>query len=153
MEKLLYRSTSWGAMEQHEIFPVGTWRPLQVHPSRRLSMGVMQKGTSQDFNIGTLMRTNDGGLTWITSNLPMAAAVNFISDADGWLVDHNQGTVYHTTNGGRTWQSAKYNEYPLSVLSLPDSAITYGWQPMDWASGHFHKPCNGEKIPWFHLPV
>jgi photosystem II stability/assembly factor-like uncharacterized protein len=88
----------------------------------------LQKETSQAFNLGILMKTSDGGLTWQTFDLPTAAPIHFISQTDGWMMDHTRVALYQTSDGGITWLSATLDQYPLNEPSLPEGATLSGWQ-------------------------
>ena len=55
---------------------------------------------------GTIVRTTDGGQTWIklTSAAPRAlTAVQFVSETEGW-VGGEAGLIWHTTDGGFSWE-------------------------------------------------
>jgi photosystem II stability/assembly factor-like uncharacterized protein len=145
----LYRSSSWGATwEDLEIaLPPDTWRPIQLQfTTPSTGWIVLQKATSQAFNYGILMKTSDGGLTWKTYNVPIAAPINFLSGEDGWMVNNNQDMVYHTSDGGQTWLAEQYEKYPLSILSLPGNATLSGWQAdgLGWAVTSTGS-CSGDK--------
>ena len=60
-------------------------------------------------NNSTLLRTNDGGVTWQTQNLPTIAnthnvnSIKFVDVNTGWLLDSNNNLVWRTIDGGSTW--------------------------------------------------
>ncbi len=135
---ILYLSSSMGEKwENQQIkLPPDLWRPIQLQfTSPTNGWIVLKKSTSQAFNIGILMKTSDGGITWTTNDLPIAAPINFLSDEDGWMASDSDNPVYHTLDGGLTWQTEKYNDYPLSILSVPKNATLSGWQAngLGWA--------------------
>jgi photosystem II stability/assembly factor-like uncharacterized protein len=108
--------------------PPDVWRPLQVHfTSPTSGWIVLQKETSNAFSLGILLKTTDGGLTWQTYDLPIAALLNFISPTEGWALSSTRDELYHTLDGGLTWQPASPNEYPFPQLSLPGAIIFSGW--------------------------
>lgn len=74
------------------------------------------------FSRAVLLRTSDGGATWIRSSLPAAGEVAFQSDTQWWLA---AGLVpeqlFVTRDGGRTWRRAKL---PSPVAGR--AALVYG---------------------------
>lgn len=55
-------------------------------------------------DVGTLLKTEDGGITWTKISLGICenvSEVHFLNLNEGWLLA--EGKVYHTTNGGSTW--------------------------------------------------
>ena len=55
-------------------------------------------------DVGTLLKTEDGGDTWIKINpgfCENVSQVHFIDPNEGWIVA--EGSLYHTTNGGNNW--------------------------------------------------
>ena len=66
---------------------------------------VIKRQSSPAFNLGSLIKTSDGGDTWETMSLPGGDPVYFTDPSRGWIVtgiDHN--VLYLTEDGGRTWQ-------------------------------------------------
>ncbi|MBT2623259.1 T9SS type A sorting domain-containing protein [Chryseobacterium sp. ISL-6] len=57
-------------------------------------------------NIGRLLKSLDGGLTWETKDFPdtYVQAVGFTSATHGWMGGHNTG-FYETFDGGTTWNN------------------------------------------------
>jgi photosystem II stability/assembly factor-like uncharacterized protein len=52
-----------------------------------------------------LLRTKDGGNTWLLSARPRGlVAISFIDTLHGWGIHGQNPQVYRTTNGGTTWQ-------------------------------------------------
>ena len=145
----LYHSPDWGASWENLALtlPSDTWRPLQLQfTSPTTGWFVMQKVTSQAFDVGILLKTNDGGLTWQSSDLPTADKINFTSQAEGWLLNTVNDELFQTMDGGLTWQIAQLNQYALSQPLLPEDTTLSGWQVngLGWAvtsSGS----CTGEK--------
>jgi len=61
-----------------------------------------------------ILRTSDGGITWITSILPDAIslrALNFVDERNGISVGIN-GEIYITTDGGINWEK-KFKRVPF----------------------------------------
>jgi photosystem II stability/assembly factor-like uncharacterized protein len=84
---------------------------------------------TQDFSSGTLYRTTDGGLTWISSMLPFSGAkIQFFDTQSGVaLADLGAGAgseavaLFTTSNGGADWTRMYINDptVPGSSNSLP----------------------------------
>jgi photosystem II stability/assembly factor-like uncharacterized protein len=145
----LYHSSNWGATWEYFVLtlPPDAWWPLQLQfSSPTTGWVVMQKETSQAFDIGILMKTIDGGITWQSTDLPTAGKINFTSQAEGWLLNTDNDELYQTTDGGVTWQIAQRKEYLLSQPHLPESTSSSGWQAngLGWAATS-RGSCNGEK--------
>jgi photosystem II stability/assembly factor-like uncharacterized protein len=83
---------------------------------------------------GTILRTTDGGLTWVqqhTGTPWQLESVQFLPDGrQGWAVGHN-GTVLHTINGGETW--APQTDYLRSSSPSRPPRIYRIW-PAPWYS-------------------
>jgi len=145
----LYHSSNWGATwESLDLtLPPDAWWPLQLQfSSPTTGWVVVQKETSPAFDVGILMKTNDGGLSWQSSDLPTADKINFTSQAEGWLMNTHADELYHTTDGGLTWQIAQHEEYLLSQPLLPEGTTLSGWQVngLGWAATSMGS-CSGEK--------
>jgi photosystem II stability/assembly factor-like uncharacterized protein len=60
---------------------------------------------------GRVMRTTDGGQTWMTTSMPdpvmVMHSVKFVDNEVGWTGGewHSQGVLLRSTDGGATWQS------------------------------------------------
>jgi photosystem II stability/assembly factor-like uncharacterized protein len=76
---------------------------------------------------GTLLGTEDGGVTWRKIPLPVTnnlTAIEFKGEA-GWIVGYG-GVVLHTDDGGRTWAPQKSGgTQPLECLFFLDAQN--GW--------------------------
>jgi photosystem II stability/assembly factor-like uncharacterized protein len=155
----LYFSSNWGNTweTQSLILPdQEPWKPLQIQfTSPTQGMLVMQKQTSQAFDIGILLKTTDGGLTWQTFPLPASGKVDVSSPSEGWLLFSQQDKLFQTVDGGLTWQEAQIEKSPLISPALPAGTTTSGWfgNGLGWAvttAGN----CTGEKsIPGFTCTV
>ena len=146
---LLSSSTRGATWERHDLLlpPDSTWRPLQLKFSSPTSgWMVLQRETSQAFDSGILMKTSDSGLTWQSYDLPAAAPIDFVSEAEGWMINRNGDELFHTMDGGVTWQPYPLNQYILSQPSLPEGTTLSGWQTdgMGWAATSTNH-CTGVK--------
>jgi photosystem II stability/assembly factor-like uncharacterized protein len=146
----LYHSSNGGESWDIIHFPVplnGTWIPLQLQfTSPTSGWVVLQKQTSQAFDIGILMKTSDGGHTWQEYDLPSAAPIRYDSGQEGWLTDRNGDKNYRTTDSGITWQAATPSQYPKSMEALPEGTTLSGWQAgsLGWSVTSTGN-CSGEK--------
>jgi hypothetical protein len=145
----LYHSTDWGEnWESIELdIPPDNWRPLQLRfSSQSNGWVVMQKKTSQAFDYGMLMKTSDGGASWHSYEIPTASPIQFVSQAEGWLINRTSGALYHTVDSGLTWQPTRYDRYPMSKPALPEGTSFSGWQTdeLGWATTTTGN-CSGEK--------
>jgi hypothetical protein len=146
----LYHSTTNGEIWEMITFPLppdGSWRPIQIQFNSATSgWVVLQKQTSQAFDVGLLMKTNDGGLTWQSYDLPSASPIQFSSPTEGWMTNRSGDELYHTVDSGITWQHVESDQNILSQKALPDSATLSGSQVNDlnWVVTSVND-CSGEK--------
>jgi hypothetical protein len=146
---ILYRNDDQGNSWEKTLIslPDGDWQPLQLQFSS-LTDGwiVLQKETSQIFSAGVLLKTNDGGLTWQSHDLPVAGRVSFSSPNDLFLQGSRTGVIYHSHDGGLTWLVDKTITSPSAQSNLPNSTQSSGWETenLGWAiSGN--GSCSGDK--------
>jgi photosystem II stability/assembly factor-like uncharacterized protein len=144
----LYHSSNWGeTWERLDLtLPSDDWWPLQLQfTSPTTGWVVMQKATSQAFDVGIMMKTSDGGLTWLISDLPTTGKITFTSPTEGWLLNAVTNDLFNSTDGGLTWQIAQPDDHPLSS-KLPEGATLSGWQSkgLGWAVTSVGS-CSGEK--------
>ena len=95
---------------------------------------------------GTVMRTNDGGATWVDaspsgiSSLDVTAGRFFLDNSNGWVTisgtSLTTGTLYHTTDGGHTWSSTTI---PFGEASLQFVDTTDGWAMVGLGAGMSHE--------------
>ena len=70
---------------------------------------VIKRATGINFSIGSLFRTDDGGLTWTKLTIPIGEQVAFITPQIGWLAGGAAGDeLYRTADGGATWVSQAF---------------------------------------------
>jgi photosystem II stability/assembly factor-like uncharacterized protein len=64
----------------------------------------IKRSTGQNFSIGRLFRTNDGGKTWIHLSLPLGEEVYFADALHGWVAGGPAGDqLFRTQDGGASW--------------------------------------------------
>jgi len=74
-----------------------------------------------------IMRTVNGGTSWIHQNLEDSSArawlsaIQFVNDTVGWIV--GDGIILNTTNGGMTWQNQKQVSHILRAVSFINDRI------------------------------
>ncbi|MFI5406317.1 MAG: YCF48-related protein [Nitrososphaerales archaeon] len=78
---------------------------------------------------GTIIKTMDGGISWVSQNSGTNAdfySVYFVDLNTGWTVGSGGGTILKTTNGGANWSSQGSQNYdPLYSVFFINSSI--GW--------------------------
>ncbi|OGO25729.1 MAG: hypothetical protein A2136_05030 [Chloroflexi bacterium RBG_16_54_11] len=146
---ILYHSSDRGAgwLEIELHLPLADWRPLQLQFTTPSSGWiVMQKVTSQAFEMGVLLKTRDGGLSWQSYDLPAAAPIHFVSGLEGWMRDPSNELLYRSMDGGETWQPVPAGKYPYPQPVLPEGSTLSGWQAggLGWAATSTGS-CEGEK--------
>jgi photosystem II stability/assembly factor-like uncharacterized protein len=74
-------------------------------------------------NVGVILSTNDGGVTWnsVVNGIPALTAMHFATPDLGWMV---AGThVFRTVNGGGTWTEQELPELVQHSPSSPFSGL------------------------------
>ncbi len=62
---------------------------------------VIKRATGINFSVGSLFRTDDGGLTWTQLSIPVGEPVTFVDENIGWVAGGAAGDeLYRTTDGG-----------------------------------------------------
>jgi photosystem II stability/assembly factor-like uncharacterized protein len=86
-------------------------------------------------DLGTIVRTSDGGKTWQTqSNVngvttPLLS-VTFVDMNNGWIVGE-RGVILKTTDGGVTWQNRSYGK-SYHLYSVHFTSALNGWVAGRW---------------------
>jgi photosystem II stability/assembly factor-like uncharacterized protein len=118
---MAHAQTAWGAQDPGSA--AGTMLTSVA------SVGAMQAWAVGD--VGTVMHTGDGGVTWTaqTSGLSdnVLCAVAFTDATHGWAVG-DEGTIISTINGGAKWtlrSSGVTDGSGLYGVSFPNA--THGW--------------------------
>jgi hypothetical protein len=146
----LYSSNDKGSTWQGSQvkLPVDDWRPLQLYFSSPLDGWiVLQKQTSLIFSSAILLKTDDGGLTWQTHQLPAVGRLTVLSSSEARLQDDREGISYQTKDSGLSWQVEKSLPSLLSQQNLPENTLNSGWLTanLGWAVTS-NGSCRGEKL-------
>ncbi len=95
----------------------------------RLGWLTFKMASGNNFSLGLLYLTLDGGQTWQARSLPVAGEVLFRDERHGWLLGGATGhDLFSTDDGGQTWQALKLaaNASP----HLPIFAEDRGYLPL-----------------------
>jgi photosystem II stability/assembly factor-like uncharacterized protein len=105
---------------------------------------VLQAASSSAVSWGVLLRTEDGGRTWIQppGRLPIADHIRFINAKDGWMAGGAGGDLlYVTRDGGNAWQSLSLDApgnhvgHPKPAYDLPTFVASKdGFLPVTYSS-------------------
>jgi photosystem II stability/assembly factor-like uncharacterized protein len=116
---------------------------------------------------GTVVKTVDGGETWITQTVPAAETlrgVDFLDASNGWAVGAN-GTIVHTMDGGSHWDRqsvATTDEFRgLTFVDLNQGWATslhpthYDWndEADNWKASLWHTTDGGASWITQTLPI
>ena len=103
-----------------------------------------------------LLKTDDGGTTWVEQPSPSYGTGYVHSpnmawpDADtGWLTIGNQ--VFRTSDGGQTWQEFKLPGQPYQWSSLSGVDGQHAWVAADYNDTIIHTDDGG--VTWTTLPI
>lgn len=151
----IYRSTdrgnNWEAV-QFERDPIDDYARFAFYDLEVYSDNVfwIAADTTQTMNShrGELVRTTNGGQTWLLSDLPYSGSVEFISPNVGWTTGScctgAPKMLFRTLDGGETWQEQvlvpdpvddqfSYNHYSLPVfLNATNGVITVELKDADY---------------------
>jgi photosystem II stability/assembly factor-like uncharacterized protein len=111
--------------------------------------------SSNNFSLGQLFRTNDGGRSWVELPVPIGGQVHFVNRLSGWLEGGvSSDEIYRTEDGGYSWtkqaaesdalsenQTAHFENLPGTVLEVQFSDPVNGWALLQQST------CSGEKSP------
>lgn len=78
-------------------------------------------------DVGTLLNTTDGGITWTKQNLGSCeniSRVQFVSPSEGWAIAGN--TLYHSIDGGNSWTTFPVLSY-VSITAFQFISPLQGW--------------------------
>ncbi len=83
---------------------------------------VIKRASGINFSMGSLFRTEDGGLTWNQLSIPIGEAVDFITAQVGWAAGGAAGDeLYRTEDGGATWDSQAF----VQTAGTPGERLAY----------------------------
>jgi photosystem II stability/assembly factor-like uncharacterized protein len=121
-----------------------------VSPNVVFVCGDTPSATSGDERVAVIVRTTDGGKTWIDTpielpkiQIPTFNAIHFISPDVGWAVgldSGNDGIIVKTTDGGLSWAATRIGdkEVPTTVFFVDANN--------GWIGGATPKPGEEEGI-------
>ena len=100
--------------------------------------------------MGTILHTSDGGITWETQTSEITYLMNGIEFADrleGWICSY--GNILHTTDGGKNWEVQLKRKMWLYDIWFVDRENI--WTPGDFGE-ILHLSDGGAKLavelPW-----
>ncbi|WP_300662827.1 YCF48-related protein [Fluviicola sp.] len=78
-------------------------------------------------DVGTLLKTEDGGGTWSKLNAGICeniSEVHFLNVNEGWIL--GEGKLYHTVNGGNTWSFFPVLNYNhIASMNMVSSTVWF----------------------------
>ncbi len=97
---------------------------------------LIKQATSSNFSIGILLKTSDGGLSWVVLEPPAAEEFVFVDENVGFMRDPvDPSRLYQTQDGGKRWQVFQ----PLMPQSVVDGLQLVGL-PIKWQGGEILLP-------------
>ncbi len=97
---------------------------------------LIKQATSSNFSLGVLLKTSDGGLSWVVFEPPAAEEFVFLDENVGYMRDPVDPTrLYQTQDGGKSWQGFQ----PLMTQSVADGLQLVGL-PIKWQGGEILLP-------------
>lgn len=111
---------TWQLRPIHEFNPI---EPGSTQGAVKLTFfdantGYMQikLASSSNFDLHTLLKSVDGGITWQEIDVPNNSPVHFADAVNGWTISKiNDAPVYVTSDGGVTWHPA--DTAPIATAS------------------------------------
>ncbi len=96
-------------------------------------------------NSGVVMKTRDGGVTWMNHSnglsAPLADAF-FIDTLTGWVVGY-AGFIAKTTDGGSSWHRQFFDRPVFQLLAVYFANDSVGWCAGDDGNGYVGRTTNG----------
>jgi len=97
---------------------------------------LIKQATSSNFSIGILLKTSDGGLSWVVLEPPAAEEFVFVDENVGFMRDPvDPSRLYQTQDGGKSWQGFQ----PLMAKSVVDGLQLVGL-PIKWQGAEILLP-------------
>ncbi len=111
---------TWVNIYQGTIAGEYVWK-MQILPntSNNTIFGSVESVTP---NPGRIIKSVDGGNTWISKNVPDVdvQAVGFVTENHGWIGGHHTG-FFETTDGGDTWTNLSVGSNLNRILFINDN--------------------------------
>ena len=129
----MYKTRDGGrTWSRHELSQGGgyVWSAEFVDPDHGWLLA--QVSTESAMSQEALLRTQDGGSTWVSLGSPvlqrdLAYRVVFANSTDGWLYSQSAGPyAYKTQNGGATWRRVALPEPPGGWPAALGGSISTG---------------------------
>lgn len=114
--------TSWTEIFNSNIVGEYVWKLQVLENNTDVIFGAVE---SVSPNLGKLIKSIDGGLTWNTYDAPETAiqAVGFIDENRGWMGGHTTG-FHETTDGGQSWTNLNVGNN-LNRIFIINSTLAY----------------------------
>jgi photosystem II stability/assembly factor-like uncharacterized protein len=146
--KLLFKETSYNLEDVTFIDADTGWAVGDVHWDQ-----------VQRREVGTIIKTIDGGVTWMPQIVGVDEffnAVEFIDANTGWVVGEN-GSIVHTTDSGQTWiqqavdTDAGFRDVAFvdassgwAVATIPIAYDDFFGRDIDWDASLWHTNNGGQ---------
>jgi photosystem II stability/assembly factor-like uncharacterized protein len=136
----LYSTSNGGeSWEKIASLPIASgWYPISIQFTDTQNGWIAIKNlSSNNFSIGNLMHTSDGGNSWQTLDLPFGEPVRFINSQVGWIAGGVGGNeLYKTKDGGHSWSKIPFQlpketriTISLPVFADPQNGTLYATTP------------------------
>lgn len=104
-------------LTSHELVPDGKIFIKRLSP--QVGYLLVKNSTGANFSTGILLKTSDGGGSWVEVPAPAGEDFTFADEANGFMLNGPQfGSLFSTSDGGQTWSE-------LTELPLTDGAEIY----------------------------
>ncbi|MGK0254344.1 MAG: photosystem II stability/assembly factor-like uncharacterized protein [Mariniflexile sp.] len=113
---------SWSEIYNSNIVGEYFWKMQILESNSNVIFGSV---SSVSPNLGKLVKSIDGGLTWISYDAPETdiQAVGFINENKGWMGGHTTG-FYETLDGGQSWNNLNIGKN-LNRIFILNSTLAY----------------------------
>ena len=111
---------TWSTLYNGTIPGEYVWK-LQILPNTS-NNSIFGSVESVAPNPGRMVKSTDGGTTWISKNVPDVdvQAIGFITENHGWIGGHHTG-FYETFDGGDTWTNTTVGSNINRIIFLSDN--------------------------------
>jgi photosystem II stability/assembly factor-like uncharacterized protein len=116
--------TTWTTIYNGTIAGEYVWKLQILASNPNVMFGSVE---SIEPNSGRMIKSMDGGATWIGKNFPDVdvQAIGFTSETFGWMGGHNTG-FYETNDGGDTWTNTGIGSNLNRIFFIGDIAYASG---------------------------
>lgn len=117
--------TTWTTIYNGTIPGEYVWKLQILNSNPNVMFGSVESVAP---NPGRMVKSTDGGLTWVSKDFPAdtdVQAIGFVDENHGWMGGHNSG-FYETLDGGTTWANMNIGSNLNRIFFIENIAYASG---------------------------